>query len=198
MRKKLFFACLPADNIQKEIQEIISSFQSNLTTANLPVKWVQGQQFYIKLAYLGAVSNEAQAAAEYAASLILPQLFPFETSIGALSYYFKGEKGRGSEIFLTFEDKEKNFRNLHKILSNALKEKGFSPAGHFVPYTTIGLLKRQRHEHEQMQMLDTLARIELPKEENFIVDSIYLVENINDELLAPKISLVRNFPFKKV
>lgn len=188
MRKKLSFAIRIPESAADNIRDI-----SLLLKKNNQLKLIKTEYFYSNLVYLGAISPNAQKAAEEAALISLKDISPFEVKIGSVDYFFKQDKTQGSLIFLNLEDKNRELKNLHKVLSLSLREKDFSPAEHFRPYVVLGLLKRQRFEHDQKRQLEELTQIDQPSIDKITVEKIDLIEVLNKDFLNPKILTVKTF-----
>lgn len=191
MRKKLSLVINLDDETNNKVRSIIKRLQEK----NLPVTWIEGEKFQIQLVYLGAVSQEAQKAAEQSASLAMNSSKPLKLELGFLDFFLKLDKISGSLIFLSILDNNKELKNFHKLLSKNLLEKGFSPAGHFRPHIPLGILKRQRHEHAQIKMLDQVTQLDLEESHCFEVNSIYLVELLNENPLNTKFLTLKKFAF---
>jgi 2'-5' RNA ligase len=194
MRRKLYFVLYPSEETQSQIKDLITHLRKdNPISRSMPIDWAESN-FKIPLIYLGAVSDEGKAAAIEAAEEGLKEGYPFEVKTSFISYFYKEEKRSGSLLFLTITDLDKNIKNIHKVLSANLREKGFSPATHFLPHIPIGRLKRQREDYKQKQMLDDLSQLELPNSISFVLDSIELLDTETDDILFTRESRIKSFP----
>lgn len=194
MRRKFTFLIPVPQEIQDTVSKTIQLLRKGNPVNNKnSLSWLETTPT-VPLIYLGALSEEAKEAAKEAGLAASKQIKPFEISFGTVSYLYSDKKAPGSLIFLDLLDKQKQMKNLQKILANELRERGFSPATHFVPHLPIGRLTKLQEEHERMRILDEVAQVEISPVGSFNINRFDLVAVTQEDVLTQKTSLINSFP----
>lgn len=190
MRKWLFAAITPPQDIKEEIAKIINAVKRQ----NSEVRWENPLNTHITLAFLGSIRRDLIPKISEALAKTAAKFPKIKIGIGGLGYFYN--KREDSIIFLDVIDKEKILREVYKDLFYNLSEQDFFISSKFVPHITIGRLKKRRYPHERKSMLAEICEREIEGIGNFTVESIDLYESMNNEDKENRYRILRSFPLK--
>ncbi len=173
-RLKIFIAVTPPDDVRDDIVKIVD----RLKVENHAVTWEEPGKEHITLAFLGNIEQIRMEEAAKAAEKTARNFPKFTIQTARISYFYKDKAGNDSIILLSISDPKKYLKKLHRTLAVNLTEHEFSPGTHFSAHITIGRLKKQRHPHEQKQLLDQIADIDIPIGHEFEVTHLNVYESI--------------------
>lgn len=190
MRKRLFVAITPPQDIKEDIAKIINAVKRQ----NSEVRWENPSNTHITLAFLGSIHRDLIPKISAALAKTAAKFPKIEIGIGDLGYFYN--KREDSIIFLDVIDKEKILREVYKDLFYNLSEQDFFISSKFTPHITIGRLKKQRYPHERKRMLAEICEREIEEIGNFTVENIDLYESMNNEDKENRYRVLRSFPLK--
>lgn len=192
MRKRLFTAITPPQDIKENIAKLINPIKRR----NHEIGWENPLNTHITLASLGSIPRDLIPKISSALAKTASKFPKIEIGIGGLGYFYN--KREDSMVFLDVIDKEKILREVYKDLSHNLLEEDFLIPGRFIPHIMIGRLKKQRHPHERKRILAEICEREIAEIGKFTVENIDLYESVKGEDKESRYRVLRSFPLKTV
>jgi len=161
-----------AINLPSKVKKKLSFFQEELL--DLPVKWVEKDNFHITLAFIGNLSDQETGAVCQDLEKIKGEISPFSVSFNEISYDSMSKKV--PRLIWAKGEKSEDFSFLKEKVDLILKESiGFIPdKREFLPHITLARVKKW-----QWKKIDPEERPEVRRDVSFSfgVDSIEIMES---------------------
>lgn len=154
---RLFWAV----NLPGELKVRLAEARRDLFVPGSDAKWVETENLHLTVVFLGDTDinciNEMVAAVDNS----LQGIRAFSLNLGGLGFF--PATGRPKVLWMGVGGDVKGFKELHRVVQNALAPLGFTPeARSFSPHLTLARIKSPRGCDTLVKRVNSLSQIKIP------------------------------------